>query len=93
MGLIGIIVFSLVLGALARFALPGPDPMPWWATIMLGIGGIVVGSLLYTIGLGLGLLGAFVGTVALLLVYRKFVQKRPLTGPGAHERPRRGVGL
>lgn len=93
-GIIGIVVISLLVGALARLALPGPDPMPWWGTIVLGLGGIVIGGVLYAlIGVGSGLFGAFIGSVLLLFVYRRYVQKRPLTGPGARERPRRGFGL
>ena len=84
-------VTGLVVGALARFAVPGPDPMPIWVTILLGVAGSFLGG-----GIGLavaGLLGAFVGSVLaatlLLLGYRRFVQKRPITGPDAQLRPRR----
>jgi uncharacterized membrane protein YeaQ/YmgE (transglycosylase-associated protein family) len=40
---IGAIVIAFVTGALARFALPGPDPMPPWLTIAIGIGGSAIG--------------------------------------------------
>jgi uncharacterized membrane protein YeaQ/YmgE (transglycosylase-associated protein family) len=88
--LVSIVVTGLIVGALARFALPGPDPMPIWATILLGVAGGFLGG-----GLGLavaGLVGAFVGSVVaatlLLLAYRRFVQKRPITGPEARQPPR-----
>jgi uncharacterized membrane protein YeaQ/YmgE (transglycosylase-associated protein family) len=88
--LLSIVVTGLVVGALARLALPGPDPMPIWATILLGVAGAFLGG-----GLGLalaGLIGAFVGSVLaaalLLLAYRRFVQKRPITGPEAPLPPR-----
>lgn len=35
---------GLVIGALARWALPGPDPMSWLATIGYGIGGSFLGG-------------------------------------------------
>lgn len=36
---------GLVVGALARLALPGPDPMSIWATIALGLAGTFVAGL------------------------------------------------
>lgn len=86
MTIVGIIIAGLVAGALARFAVPGPDPMPWWATILLGIAGGVVGGMVFYVLLGIegGLITAVLGAIALLLLYRRFVQRRPLTGPGAH---------
>lgn len=83
--LITLAVGGLIVGALARLAVPGPDPMPWWATIFLGIGGWVLGGILSGLLLGEapGVVFAFLGAVALLIGYRKLVQKRPLTGPRA----------
>ncbi|MDX6411954.1 MAG: hypothetical protein QOE91_1470 [Gaiellaceae bacterium] len=72
MWIIGIIVSGFIVGGLARFALPGPDPMPWYATIALGVGGALIG------GAAFGFLGAFIGAVVLLALYRKFVQHRPV---------------
>ena len=37
---------GLFIGALARWALPGPDPMSWLATIGYGIGGSFLGGIL-----------------------------------------------
>jgi len=90
MWIIGVIVIGLIAGALARLALPGPDPMPIWATILLGIGGAIVGGIVFGIlfGTGGGLIAAVLGSILLLYLYRRFVEKRPLTGPGARA-PRR----
>lgn len=89
--IVAIALTGLVVGALARFAVPGPDPMPIWLTILLGVAGSFLGG-----GIGFamaGLLGALLGSVIaatlLLIAYRRFVQKRPLTGPKAHLPPRR----
>jgi uncharacterized membrane protein YeaQ/YmgE (transglycosylase-associated protein family) len=75
-------VFGLVVGAAARLALPGPDPMSIPMTIGLGIAGTFVGGLVFRVlfGTSLGFLGALVGAILLLYLYRRFVQKRPLTG-------------
>lgn len=80
--LIVLAVFGLVVGAAARLALPGPDPMSIPTTIGLGIAGTFVGGLVFRVLLGtsLGFLGALVGAILLLYLYRRFVQKRPLTG-------------
>ena len=77
-----LVVGGLIIGGLARFALPGPDPMSIPATIVLGIAGSFVGGLLFGLifGHGLGILGAIIGAVVLLALYRHFVQKRPITG-------------
>ena len=82
-------VFGFIIGGLARWAVPGPDPMPVWATAALGIGGSIIGGVVarILIGTGGGFLFAFLGAVLLLILYRHFVQHRPLTGPGAKRPP------
>jgi uncharacterized membrane protein YeaQ/YmgE (transglycosylase-associated protein family) len=83
------VVGGLIVGALARLAVPGPDPMPWWATIVLGIGGTFLGGLISAAFFGTtpGLIFSLLGAVLLLIAYRKLVQKRPLTGPAARRLP------
>lgn len=39
------IVQGLIIGALARWALPGPDPMSYPKTILFGMGGSLLGGL------------------------------------------------
>jgi uncharacterized membrane protein YeaQ/YmgE (transglycosylase-associated protein family) len=39
-------VSGLIIGGIARFLLPGPDPMSWLRTILFGIGGSFVGGLI-----------------------------------------------
>lgn len=76
---------GLIVGALGRLAVPGPDPMPWWATIGLGLAGMFVGGFVSVTFLhaGYALLISVVSAALLLIAYRKLVQKRPLTGPDA----------
>jgi uncharacterized membrane protein YeaQ/YmgE (transglycosylase-associated protein family) len=50
--IIGAIVSGLVIGALARWFYPGPVPMGWIATILLGIGGSLVAGLAVSRGRG-----------------------------------------
>jgi len=85
-----IIFWGLVVGALARLAVPGPDPMPIWATIALGLAGSVIGGVVVRVlfgGTGSGLIGSVLCAVALLIGYRRFVQHRPIWGPGARRPP------
>jgi uncharacterized membrane protein YeaQ/YmgE (transglycosylase-associated protein family) len=100
--LIGDVIAALFLafitGALARFALPGPDPMPPWLTIVIGLIGTAAGT---AIVLSLGGrkaaswsgLASFGIAVGLVVIYRRFVQKRPLWGKEAHRFPERGFGV
>jgi uncharacterized membrane protein YeaQ/YmgE (transglycosylase-associated protein family) len=37
-------ISGLIIGGLARFLLPGPDPMSWPRTILYGIGGSFLGG-------------------------------------------------
>jgi uncharacterized membrane protein YeaQ/YmgE (transglycosylase-associated protein family) len=64
---------GLVIGALARWALPGPDPMSWPATIGFGIAGSFLGGIvgrLLNLPTALGLLLS-VGGAALLIWFFK----------------------
>jgi uncharacterized membrane protein YeaQ/YmgE (transglycosylase-associated protein family) len=85
-----ILVSGLVIGALGRLAVPGPDPMPIWVTILLGIVGSIVGGTV-AVALGLGVGGIFVASVLtatlIVIAYRRIVQKRGITGPDARRMP------
>jgi uncharacterized membrane protein YeaQ/YmgE (transglycosylase-associated protein family) len=93
--LVFLVVGGLILGGLARLAVPGPDPMPLWLTAAIGIGGSFLGGLVALIVLGRtgSLLFGYAGAVLLVILYRRFVQKRGITGPEARARPTRGWGL
>ena len=93
--LLGLIIGGFLIGGLARLAVPGPDPMPIWLTIGIGIGGSIIGGLVAYAVLGRpgGFLFGYVGAVLLVILYRRFVQKRGITGPEARAQPTRGWGL
>ncbi len=80
---LGLILWGFIVGALARLALPGPDPMPWYATIGLGLAGSLLGGLVAQLLLGTagGLIFAVLGAILLLYLYRRFAQGRGITGP------------
>jgi uncharacterized membrane protein YeaQ/YmgE (transglycosylase-associated protein family) len=87
--LLALIAWGFVVGGLARLALPGPDPMPWYATIGLGLGGSLVGGVVarLLIGTAGGFIFALLGAILLLYLYRRFVQGRGITGPSARRLP------
>jgi uncharacterized membrane protein YeaQ/YmgE (transglycosylase-associated protein family) len=86
-----VLLWGLIIGGLARLAIPGPDPMPIWMTIAIGIGGSLIGGIISRLvfGAGVSLFFAFLGAVLLVILYRKYVQRRPIWGPGAHQPPYR----
>ncbi len=92
-----IMIFGFITGGLARLAVPGPDPMPAWLTVAIGlVGSAVGGGIAIAIwGRGTQAIGllSFLGAVLLVVAYRRFVQKRPLTGPDALKFPERGIGI
>jgi uncharacterized membrane protein YeaQ/YmgE (transglycosylase-associated protein family) len=40
-----IVVGGLIIGALGRLAVPGPNPMGILATILVGVGGSIIGGI------------------------------------------------
>jgi len=76
MGIIGWIIFGLIVGAVAKFLMPGRDPGGWIITIVLGIAGAGVGGMLgravgwYGPNDAAGFLMALVGALVLLGLYR-----------------------
>ena len=77
MGIIGTIIVGLVVGAIARFLLPGEQKMGWILTGLLGIAGSLaagfVGQALgwYQAGQGAGWIASVLGAVVLLFVVGK----------------------
>ena len=87
--IIWLVILGLVVGLIARLLVPGRQPMGWIATALLGIAGSYVGGTLgsvvfpphrFTITppINHAFLGALVGAVLLLLIY-KFATSRTKT--------------
>jgi uncharacterized membrane protein YeaQ/YmgE (transglycosylase-associated protein family) len=84
MNIIGWILFGLVVGAIAKFLMPGRDPGGWIVTILLGIAGSFVGGFLATALMGrdqqtAGWIGSIIGAMLLLFIYRLIVGRRTVT--------------
>lgn len=77
MGIIGTIFVGLIVGAIARFVLPGEQKMGWILTILIGIGGSVAAGFIgqalgwYEAGQGAGWIASVLGAVVLLVVVQK----------------------
>lgn len=77
MGIIGTIVVGLIVGALARWIMPGEQKMGWIMTIVLGIVGSVVAGFVgrafgwYEPGEGAGWIASVLGAIVVLFVVQK----------------------
>ena len=79
MSIILFLLLGLVAGVIARFVVPGRDPMGWVGTIVLGCVGALVGGFLgkalFNDSDGAGLFAAVVGAVIVLLVYNAVTRR------------------
>ena len=84
-GILGWIVFGLVVGVIAKLLMPGRDPGGFIITILLGIAGSVLGGF---VGRALGMYGpgargagwimSILGAVILLAIYRVIIGRRTI---------------
>jgi uncharacterized membrane protein YeaQ/YmgE (transglycosylase-associated protein family) len=76
-GILGWIVFGLIVGIIAKLVMPGRDPGGFIVTALLGIAGALLGGFigrfagLYGPGDAAGFIMSTLGAVALLFAYRK----------------------
>ena len=79
------IIIGLIVGALAKFIMPGKDPGGIIITILLGIAGSLVGTFvgralgLYRNGQSAGFIMSLIGALLLLFIYRMIVGRRRTT--------------
>ncbi len=72
---------GIIVGALGRLAIPGPNPMSIGMTILVGIGGAIVGGLIaYALGApGLGFILAIVAAAGIVYLMQRRGGVRPRT--------------
>ena len=86
-GILGWIVFGLIVGVIAKFLMPGRDPGGIIVTMLIGIAGSLLAGLLgravgwYGPNQGAGFIASILGAVVLLAIYRLAIQRRPISVP------------
>jgi len=76
------IIAGLIVGALAKLVMPGRDPGGFIITILLGIGGALLGTFvgralgLYAANQGAGIIMSILGSIIILAIYRAMVRRR-----------------
>jgi uncharacterized membrane protein YeaQ/YmgE (transglycosylase-associated protein family) len=92
--MIGAIILGILAGYIAKALMPGKDPGGFFVTILLGLAGSLVGFFIFTEVFGIGdtdvfdlggLIGAIIGTMIILGVYRLVVDRAE--GPGRSATP------
>jgi uncharacterized membrane protein YeaQ/YmgE (transglycosylase-associated protein family) len=87
--LIAAIIIGIIAGYIGRALLPGPDPMGFVQTVIVGIVGALLGWVIFTYLLGIGdkdkfdlggIIGAIIGTMIVLVILRS------VRGRAAHAR-------
>ena len=82
MGLIWTVVIGLVIGAIAKWLMPGKDGGGLIMTMVLGIAGSFLGTTLgrmvgwYSYGERAGLIMSVIGAVIILWIYRRFFRDK-----------------
>jgi uncharacterized membrane protein YeaQ/YmgE (transglycosylase-associated protein family) len=82
--LLAIALWGLIIGAFARLALPGRDPMSIWMTMGIGVGGSLIAGIIANalLNRGAGFLLSLIFAVAILYFIRRS-RGGGLTHPGA----------
>ena len=81
-GILGWIVFGLIVGILAKLLMPGRDPGGFIVTILLGIAGALLGGFVgramgfYGENQGAGWMMSILGAIILLALYRMVAGRR-----------------
>jgi uncharacterized membrane protein YeaQ/YmgE (transglycosylase-associated protein family) len=98
--MIGAVIVGFVAGVIGRALLPGDPfrhmsgPKSWGISLLVGLGGALLGYLIFTVGLGIGdtdvfdfggIVGAIIGVFIVLAVLGAVMKNRggPAGRPGA----------
>ncbi len=79
------LIIGLIVGAIAKFIMPGKDPGGIIVTILIGIAGALLAGFLgralgwYTEGDAAGFIASVIGAILLLLIYRLLTGNRRVT--------------
>lgn len=81
--LIVLFIVGIIAGYLARLLVPGPDPMGFFATVLLGVVGSFVGGFVFSLLFDgefelrpTNIIGSILGAIVALLVYRATIGKK-----------------
>ncbi|HEY1337585.1 MAG TPA: GlsB/YeaQ/YmgE family stress response membrane protein [Bryobacteraceae bacterium] len=81
-GIVGWIIFGAIVGIIAKLLHPGRDPGGFIITILIGIGGSLLGGFVgravgfYRPGQGAGILVSILGAIVLLVLYHAVAGRR-----------------
>ena len=87
--MIGAVILGILAGFIGKALMPGKDPGGFFVTILIGIGGALIGFFIFTELLGIGdsdtfdlggIIGAVLGVLILLAAYGAFQRRQ---GPTA----------
>ncbi len=88
MGILWTLIIGLVVGAIAKFVMPGKDPGGFIVTMLIGVAGALLAGFLGRAmgwyanpGEGPGIIASIIGALLLLLVYRMLIGRRGTTVP------------
>ena len=88
MGILWTLIIGLVVGAIAKFLMPGKDPGGFIVTMLIGVAGALLAGFLGRAmgwyenpGEGPGIIASIIGALLLLLIYRLIIGRRGATVP------------
>lgn len=87
--ILGFLLVGCIVGPIARFVVPGDDPMPIWMTIVLGaigafLGGWLLAEVITPDNEGIPWIAAIVAAAALVVLVRLFRRGTTTSGMQRH---------
>lgn len=76
------LIFGLIVGALARFIVPGREPGGWVVSMILGMAGALLGGFfgraigMYSTGQPAGFIMSLIGAIVVVAIYHAVVSRR-----------------